>query len=466
MPALLSQKIKEGRPASRIFLWTLLAVFNAFLWLMLLAFHWEISLRAREVHYFGTQLFPLQAPRGLPLSVLYISCALLTLASAAAILRYHKNLTAKGRLRTLLFQILDSLEIGVVVLDDQDQLTITNDSARRLLPELSRSGTSLDILGVLQDRQQLREMVKAAARHADYQREVEQDLGKPEDPLPVRVTTLPLKDPQGRTTGTLLLVQDVREALRLERQMRLAERLSALGTLAAAMAHEIRNPLEAMDLNLALLERNLATVQFAADEREKKNKYVKILESEIVRLEGIVENFLSFARPSESSVAAIHLEAILRQIVDLLSNQAGSKKVALDLSVVGIPVVWGSEDQLKQAFLNLAINSLEAMPNGGVLRIRTEAPRKTGSVGGANLAIVSIQDTGVGISQEQLGRLFDPFFTTRPKGTGLGLTIVQRVVQEHHGRISVSSVPGQGSTFTIELPLIVPESKKEATYHV
>ena len=170
MPAILSQKIKEGRPASRIFLWTLLGIFNAFLWLMLLAFHWEVSLRAREVNYFGTQLFPLQAPRGLPLSVLYASCGLLTLASAAAILRYHSNLAAKDRLRTLLFQILDSLEIGVVVLDDQDQLTITNDSARRLLPELSRHGTSLDILGVLQDRQQLREMVKAAARQKTRRR--------------------------------------------------------------------------------------------------------------------------------------------------------------------------------------------------------------------------------------------------------------------------------------------------------
>jgi two-component system nitrogen regulation sensor histidine kinase GlnL len=466
VPALLSQKIKEGRPASRIFLWTLLGIFNAFLWLMLLAFHWEISLRARERQYFGTQLFPLQAPRGLPLSVLYISCALLTLASAAAIWRYHSNLTAKDRLRTLLFQILDSLEIGVVVLDDQDQLTITNDSARRLLPELSRHGTSLDILGVLQDRQQLREMVKAAARHANYQREVEQDLGKPEDPLPVRVTTLPLKDPHGRTTGTLLLVQDVRDALRMERQMRIAERLSALGTLAAAMAHEIRNPLEALDLNLALLERNLATVRFTANDGEKTDKYVKILESEIARLAGIVENFLSFARPSESPVAEIYLEAVLRQIVDLLSNQAQSRRITLDLSVAGTPVVWGSEDQMKQALLNLAINSLEAMPQGGALRIRAEASRQTGSGGGTSFAVVSFHDTGVGIPQEQLERLFDPFFTTRPKGTGLGLTIVQRVIHEHHGRISVSSVLGQGSTFTIELPLIVSEFKKEAAYHV
>ncbi len=455
MPSLLSRKLKEGRPVSRIFLWTLLVVFNASLWVLLLGYHWEISMRAREVHYFGTQLFPLQTPKGLPLWLIYAACSLLTMASAVTILRDRSNLAARERLRTLLLQILDSLEIGVVVLDNHDQLTMTNDSARRLLPEIPPDETSLNIMEVLRDRPHLQEMVKAAARHGNYQREVEEDLGTLRDPLPVRATTLPLKDPQARTTGTLLLIHDVREALRMERQMRIAERLSSLGTLAAAMAHEIRNPLEAMDLNLALLERNLSSLKSEQHDGARNEKYVKILESEISRLAGIVENFLSFARPSESPVAAVRLDSILRQIVDLLANQARSRKVQLDLSVQASPVVWGSEDQLKQAFLNLAINGLEAMPQGGTLQIFIEAPANSGANG--VFARVRIQDTGVGIPSEQVGRLFDPFFTTRRNGTGLGLTVVQRVISEHHGRINVYSIPGQGSTFTVELPLLAPE---------
>lgn len=465
MPALLHQKLSESRPISRIFLWTLIGVFNASLWLLLLAFHWEISMRSREIHYFGTQLFPVEA-QGVPLPVIYAACALLTMASAAAILRDRSNMAARERIRNLLFQILESLEIGVVVIDDKDLLTMANDGAHRLLPEIQPGDASLDILEVLQDRPGLHEIVKAATKQGDFVKEVEYDLGTPAEPWPIRVTTLPLKDLRKRRTGTLLLIHDVRDIVRMERQMRIAERLSALGTLAAAMAHEIRNPLEAMDLNLALLERSLAGRKPTAQDGEKTGKYVKILESEISRLAAIVENTLSFARPSNSPMAEIHLDSILRQIVDLLANQAHSRKVKLDLSVEGVLIILGSEDQLKQAFLNLVINGLEAMPGGGSLHIRAEAARQEGSLSDKNLAVVRIQDTGVGIPQNQLSRLFDPFFTTRPKGTGLGLTIAHRVIQEHNGRIRVASVPGEGSIFTIELPLPVPKNIKEATARV
>ncbi len=465
MPAHLHQRLKESRPMPRIFLWTLLGIFNVFLWLLLLAFHWEISMRARERNYFGTQLFPINA-QAVPLPVIYSVCGLLTVASAAAILRDRSNLIARERIRILLLQILDSLSIGVVVLDDKDLLTMANDSARRLLPEIPPGYASLDILNVLEKRPGLREIVKAATRQGVYVQDIEHDLGDPSDPWPVRVTTLPLKDPHKRTTGTLLLVHDVRDIVRMERQMHTAERLSALGTLAAAMAHEIRNPLEALDLNLALLERSMAAFKPEVPEDDKTRKYVKILESEISRLAAIVENFLSFARPSSASSAEIRLDAILRQIVDLLYNQARSRKVKLELSTEGNPIIFGSEDQLKQAILNLLINSLEAMPSGGSLRIVAGISRHQGGVGTEDLAVVRIQDTGIGIPQDQIARLFDPFFTTRPKGTGLGLTIVHRVIHQHKGSIRVASRPGEGTTFTIELPLHVPSGKSEATSHV
>ncbi len=245
----------------------------------------------------------------------------------------------------------------------------------------------------------------------------------------------------------------------MERQMHTAERLSALGTLAAAMAHEIRNPLEALDLNLALLERSMAALKLEAPEDDKTGKYVRSSNRRSSRLAAIVENFLSFARPSSASSTEIRLDAMLRQIVDLLYNQARSREVKLELSTEGNPIVFGSEDQLKQAILNLLINSLEAMPNGGSLRITAGITRHQGAAGSQDLAVVRIQDTGVGIPQDQMARLFDPFFTTRPKGTGLGLTIVHRVIHEHKGSIRVASIPGEGTTFTIELPLHVPSGK-------
>jgi signal transduction histidine kinase len=460
MPTQLSQGTRESRPLPRIFLWALLGIFNAFLWLLLLAFHWEITLRAREIHYFGTQLFPLRT-QWVPLPVIYTVCALLTIASAGAILRDRSNLAARERVRTLLYQILDSLEIGVVVLDGRKRLIMSNSSARGLLPEIRSHNAGLDILEILHDRSELREIVKSAVAKENYVMEVEQELGTAGDSRPARITTLPLKDSQNRTTGTVLLVHDIREVAAMERQMRTAERLSALGTLAATMAHEIRNPLEALDLNLALLDTSLAALKSSGQDAQKTNKYVKILEEEVSRLAAITDNFLSFARPSNSPMEEIQLDALLRRIVDLLTNQARTRKISLELQTQGKPNVLGSEDQLKQAFLNLVINGLEAMPNGGYLHIRAEAPYDR-----QNLAIVHIKDTGVGIPADQIPRLFDPFFTTRPKGTGLGLTIVRRIIEEHHGRIRVTSAPGEGSTFTVELPLFVPEIRKEAAVRV
>lgn len=459
MPAILHQRLKEGRSWSRIFLWSLLGVFNIALWVLVLMFHLEISLRAREIRYFGTQLFPAYS-QAIPLSVIYAGCALLTLVSAAAILRDRSNFLAKERIRILLLQILDSFDIGVVVLDDKHLLTMANESARRLLPEIPATNASLDILEVFKHRPDLGEVVRAATKDGNYVKESELDLGTPEDPWPVRLSTLPLKNPQKRVTGTLFLVHDVRDAVRLERQMRTAERLSALGTLAAALAHEIRNPLEAMNLNLALLERSMSGHKSLAPEEDQAGKYLSILESEISRLAAIVENFLSFARPSSAPAGRIELDVILRQIVDLLANQAKSRRVSLEFQCEGAPCVTGSEDQIKQVFLNLAINSLEAMPAGGWLRIHAGVSRPQGARG---LAVVRIQDTGEGIPQEQLARIFDPFFTTRPKGTGLGLTIVHRVVHEHGGSIRVASTPGEGTAFTVELPLgILPETEEDS----
>ena len=465
VPKVLGQKLKDGRPISRIFLWILLGVFNAVLWLLLLAFHWEISLRVREVRYFGHQLFPIQE-QIVPLAVIYAACTLLTIASAGAILRDRSSLAARERIRTLLYQILESLEIGVVVLDERDRLAMANDSARKLLPEIPPGYASLDIMEALKHRPGLRDLVKSATRQGEYVREVEYDLGTPENSWPARITTLPLKNPQMRTTGTLLLVHDVRDVVRLEQQMRTAERLSSLGTLAAAAAHEIRNPLEALDLNLALLERSLEADTPAAS-GENPGRYIKIMETEISRLAGIVDNFLSFARPSRVPMAEVRLDDILRQLADLLTNQAESRRIKLDLQVEALPAVFGSEDQLKQAFLNLAINSLEAMPDGGLLRIRAETTAREGLSGrGGSHVTVTIQDTGVGIPADQIPRLFDPYFTTRPKGTGLGLTIVHRVIRDHRGSICVESVPGEGTTFTVELPLLAPAGDHEVAAHV
>jgi signal transduction histidine kinase len=449
------QSVAKGW-SPRAYLYGLLAAFNALLWLLLLAFHWEISLRAREVQYFGKQLFPLSA-HAVPLSLIYAACAILTLASIGAIFMDRRNLALREKLRILLAQILESLEIGVIVLDRKGYLSLTNESARKLMPRVPPFPGSTHFSQFLEHYPEIRALVASSIEKDEYVRELENNLRSTEESIAVRITTLPLKDRGKKVIGTLLLVNNVCEVVAMEQQVRTAERLSALGTLAAALAHEIRNPLEAMNLNLELLERNVNLPQGQPGAGDKRSKYLAVLGTEVSRLSGILDNFLSFARPSQDPTGKICIDDILKQVVDLIENQAKSRRVEVSFAADGeYTDLFGSEDQLKQVFLNLMINSLEAMPNGGKLSIRKENLAQRNAE--PPTIVVRIHDTGEGIPQDKVERLFDPFFTMKPQGIGLGLTIAHRVIQRHRGRIRVESVQGKGSAFTVELPAIEREN--------
>jgi signal transduction histidine kinase len=266
------QSVAKGW-SPRAFLYGLLTAFNALIWLLLWAFHWEISLRAREVHYFGKQLFPLRA-QAVPLSWIYAACAILTLASIGAILIDRRNLALREKLRILLAQILESLEIGVIVLDRKGHLSLTNESARKLMPQVPPFPGGTHFSQVLADYPEIKDLVASSIEKDEYVKELEHNLGSAEESIAVRITTLPLKDRGKKVIGTLLLVNNVCEVVAMEQQVRTAERLSALGTLAATLAHEIRNPLEAMNLNLELLERNLNLPQDQPVAGDKRRKYL------------------------------------------------------------------------------------------------------------------------------------------------------------------------------------------------
>jgi signal transduction histidine kinase len=446
-------RMKDG--GSRAVLYALLLIFNICLWGMLAVFRWEVSLRTREVEYFERQLFPLGI-HIVPLPVIVAACALLSVASIGVIVRDRINIAARRRLQTLLEQILDSLDIGVVVLDRKGVMMMMNDSARKFFPHSMPLRPDCRFLNLLKDYPQMEAVVKSALQKGVFTKESEQSLDSPENALTVRISTLPLKNRQEKASGTLVLINDVSEEVAIQRQMRDAERMSTMGTLAATLAHEIRNPLEALNLNLELLKRSVQQIEMPLQESGKMEKYMRVFDSEVARLAGIVENFLSFARPSHSASDRIRLNMLLEQVLELIENQAKAREVTIHMEISGEPItVRGFEDRLKQLFLNLIINGSEAMPTGGVLSILAETvPCKNPETGAAR-AVVSVQDTGEGIAPEKIRRLFEPFFSTRTRGTGLGLTIADRIAKEHGGAILVESIPGKGSKFTVELPVSV-----------
>ncbi len=437
----------------RALIYTLLIVVNLLLWIMLFAFQLEVSLRAREVEYFERQLFPVGI-HIVPLPFIYIAVIALSAASIGVIIRDRINFAERRKLQMLLGQILESLEIGVVVLDRAGTVILANESARTILPLDAPIHSDRRFLDFIRDFPDMEKVVKSALQEATFVKEAELNIGSSENMRTVRVSTLPLKSRLRRESGTLVLISDVSEEVALQRQMKDAERLSTMGTLAAALAHEIRNPLEALNLNLELLERNIQHVQAPASEGEKIEKYIRVFDSEVSRLAGVVENFLSFARPGGAASNRIHLDALLRQVIELIESHAHSRKVMIFPEIDGEPIiVRGYEDRLKQLFLNLVINGIDAMPDGGRLFIRAETVRRPSTGPHSLFAVVSVRDTGEGILPEKLHRLFEPFFSTRTQGTGLGLTIADRIAREHGGVILVESVRGEGSKFTVEMPV-------------
>jgi signal transduction histidine kinase len=242
------------------------------------------------------------------------------------------------------------------------------------------------------------------------------------------------------------LKEQTRLLLEKEVQLRRADRLSALGQLSAGLAHEIRNPLGAIK----------GAVEILADDYpagHSKAEFYAILVKEVERLNEVLTNFLSFARPVTPRFAPVDIPIVLAQLEGLVSGQARSHRVQIFTSYhAGPSRVMADENLVKQAFLNIMLNAIEAMPEGGDLTISTRlsggrTPERPDWVE------VVFDDTGPGIAEGDLGRIFDPFFTTKKDGTGLGLAITHRIIENHHGTIRVMSQRGKGTTFVVSLPL-------------
>jgi signal transduction histidine kinase len=246
------------------------------------------------------------------------------------------------------------------------------------------------------------------------------------------------------------------ERQRLEAAMAHEQRLSAMGNLAAGVAHEIKNPLNAISVGLQRLR-----MEFTPADPERRQEYThftRVVEAEVARLNSIVNQFLTLARPLRLTLADEPLTPILKEVLTVLSPQASAQGVTIaeDLQIADTPVSLDRQ-QLTQAIMNVLLNAIQAMPEGGTLTIRAEtAVPQAGSHMRADALIrLSITDTGRGIPRENLDRIFEPYFTTKTGGTGLGLALTHRIVLEHHGTIRAENVSGGGARFVIELPVAV-----------
>lgn len=229
------------------------------------------------------------------------------------------------------------------------------------------------------------------------------------------------------------------ENLKLYRSLLQADKLAALGTIAAGMAHEIKNPLASIKGLTQVLPENLEDSGFI-------QKYSEIVPRQIERINRIVEDLLDFGHPKELAIGEVKIEEILGEVLRLVENQCRKSNIEIIREFYPVPLISADSERLSQAFMNVILNAVQAMPGGGKLLIGCK-PLSNDEIE------VEISDSGKGIPEDKLPNIFDPFFTTKGTGTGMGLAVTYRIVKEHGGKIEVESEPGAGTTFKIWLPI-------------
>lgn len=335
-----------------------------------------------------------------------------------------------SRLATVLH---DCLSAGIVIVGGQEQILCCTPEAERLLHLPPGQTVGCDLSALPAPLQKITREA-ATARLPVGSRTVTLATGK--DAPVFRVGAVPFQAGDGEFQ-IVVTVNDVAIVRRLEQNLTRLDRLASIGTLSAGMAHEIKNALVAIKTFVDLLL-----------EKNRDAELGDIVGREMHRIDAIVSQMLRFGAPARPAFALVRLHEVLEHSLRMLQHQFEDKLIAVNREFKAAnDVIKGDDYQLEQVFVNLFFNALEAMGPNGSLRVATEL-----STPPAHFVCVTVTDNGIGIPPENMRRLFEPFFTTKQNGTGLGLAITQSIVCEHHGEISATSEPHQGTTFRVLLP--------------
>ena len=359
-----------------------------------------------------------------------------------------------ARDRSFLETLFNTIEDGVLVADREGKVTYLNAAASQL------TGFDEDAAMDQPVTRLLPELDWASLQAADHEggrsvmrREFELDYPRKRF---IRLYAAPLDGEAKGSTGMALILHDATEAREQTHEAIESERIQALTLLAASVAHELGNPLNALSIHLQLMEREIRKLGQPAARGEgdpdevsdiavKLEKYIDVAKGEVNRLDYIVTQFLQAIRPSKPKLKKSSLNDTIEETIELLRPEFDNRGQAIKLEFAkSLPLAVFDAAQIKQSLINLMKNSMQAMSTGGELVI------KTGEAGGG--VWVSLTDTGGGVPQEQIKRIFEPYYTTKEKGSGLGLMIVQRIVGDHDGRLELVSHGGKGTTFRIWLP--------------
>jgi len=348
---------------------------------------------------------------------------------------------------TDLESVMDNLEDAVALFSPRGELIFSNKSMDFLAPRA---------LDALPADSPVRQVVERTLAGRKAQGPVSIAGLDPADTAERLLMTHVIEDASGRFLGAMLVARNIGYLSQVQSTLNYSRKLAALGRLMAGVAHEVKNPLNAMTIHLELLKQKLARQAVPAGagagpdpgfvSPPDVNKHVDIISKEIRRLDEVLNGFLKFARPDELKLQPVRLSSLISDIQTSVAPEASRRHITMKIDCPeGIPEINADPGMLSQALLNLALNACQAMPDGGTLKLACRtAPRRR--------VEIDVEDTGIGIPPEHLGRIFDLYFTTKEKGSGIGLSMVYRIVQLHDGEVEVQSTPGRGTRFRLIFP--------------
>jgi two-component system, NtrC family, sensor histidine kinase AtoS len=347
--------------------------------------------------------------------------------------------------------ILSSITSGIVTLDLDGRVATVNPAAELLTGLFSGEIAGRYCTEVFAHTPEVAEILMETLARREGTATVSLSLRRRNDTsVPVEMSTAPLRGLEGKDLGVVGVFRDVSQVRELEGQLRRSDRLAALGTLAAGLAHEIKNPLASLRTFTRIIPRKFEDVRF-------RETFMRVVPHELERINGIVEQLLELARPSRLRPVPLAIPGVLDRVLELYANELDAKGITVSREYAReIPAITADPERLYEAFVNLVSNALAAMATGGRLTVRNGWHRPAEPVvrgAGGRRVRIEIEDTGSGISPLEAEKVFDPFFTTKAEGTGLGLALTHKIIDDHGGSISFRSTPGVGTVFTVLLPI-------------
>lgn len=349
--------------------------------------------------------------------------------------------------------IFSSMIEGVIVIDSTRNIGYINKSAKTILGIQDGDPLDADVFEYIKN-DELRDYIRDSLSKRLRVFDEELKIGYPNVKV-LRLNIIPLMR-EGNITGDIIMLLDITKEKIEQIKLRRAESLAALTTLAAGVAHEIKNPLGSIDIHIQLIERIVE--KFDKEQAEKITSLLDIVHEEIDRLNNIVKDFLFTVRPVDLTSEKIDLHNLLNDLTNFMKYEAETKDVEVIFEVPkNLPHIFADSRFIKQVFINIIKNAVEACSEGG--KVEISGCEKD------NTLEIKISDTGKGIPENNIDKIFEPYFSTKDTGTGLGLTIVYKIIREHGGNIKVDTVEDKGTTFTIILPTDKAPAKRELEYN-